>query len=98
MDMKATNISGQDVSYYPDQGILVTNTGEQVEVEMMLSGEVGGDFYGKVTKEREACFVQNDDKTDFSSGELIISPPHDMEEWNDLGEETRTAFDIISWD
>ncbi|MFB5661531.1 hypothetical protein [Alteribacillus sp. HJP-4] len=94
MDMKATNTSDQDVSFYPDQSIIVTNTGEQIDDRNDALRRRGWRFLRAGIEEGQVWFVLNDDQSDLTNIELIISPPHDMEEWEDLGEEIRTSFDI----
>ncbi|MCY7768248.1 hypothetical protein [Bacillus inaquosorum] len=44
LNMKAENTSSKDVTFNPNQAIIVTDTGEQLESQMGLMGDVGGDF------------------------------------------------------
>lgn len=41
---------------YPDQATLITSTGEQVEADIFLSDNVGGDIYEGVIKEGNVIF------------------------------------------
>ena len=87
VDMKAENTSEQDISFHPNQSIIVTDTGEQVESEMFLMGEAGGDFLGKVTKEGQTWWLLKNLDPDIKSLKLIISPPHTTDGYEDQGEE-----------
>lgn len=55
INLSVENTSDDTIGFYPDQGTLTTNTGEQANAETFLSDEVGGDFYGKV-KKKEMLF------------------------------------------
>lgn len=94
--MKAENTTDTDVTFHPNQAIIVTDTGEQIEPEMGLMGEVGGDFLGKVTKEGQVWWILKNLDKDIKNVKLIISPPTDMD-FNDLSEEKRLEFNILSW-
>jgi len=49
---------------YPDQAILVTSTGEQVEADMMVSDAVGGEIHEGVIKEGNLIFYLNRGEAD----------------------------------
>ncbi|MCY8103375.1 hypothetical protein [Bacillus mojavensis] len=98
VDMKAENTYSKDVTFDPNQAVIVTNTGEQLESEMGLMGEVGGDFLGKVKKEGQAWWILKDNSKDISSLKMIISPPSDAKTYDDLGSEKRLDFDILSFE
>ena len=55
INMTASNSTDQTISFYPDQATLVTDTGQQVDADLWFSGNVGGDFLGKVTIGRRCC-------------------------------------------
>lgn len=98
IDMKAENTSDKDVEFHPNQAILVTDTGEQVESDMFLMGDVGGDFLGKVKKEDQTWWMLDDPDSDIKSIKMIISPPSTMEDWEDLSEEKRIEFEVLSFE
>lgn len=57
VSMRAQNTTDDTVSFYPDQAVLTTSTGEQIEnAELFLSDHVGGDFIGKVSKEGKVIY------------------------------------------
>jgi hypothetical protein len=98
VDMMTENKTDKDVSFYPDQAIITTDTGEQLESEMLLSGEAGGDFYGNVKKEGQAWYILKDPEAEINKITLIVSPPYDMNTIEDIGEEKRIEFDVLSWE
>ncbi|PAE96677.1 hypothetical protein [Shouchella clausii] len=98
VDMIAENTSDEDVTFHPNQATLVTSTGEQLESEMFLMGDAGGDFYGNVVKEGQTWWLITDTEATIDSIKMIISPPHSTENWDDLAEEVRLDFEIISWE
>ena len=81
--MKAENTSEDTISFYPDQAVMTTNTGEQVESDIFLSDDVGGDFYGKVNKKGNVIFVLESPAEDITDIKLIINAAID-EDWNSL--------------
>jgi len=85
MDMSAENTTDDTVSFYPDQGTLVTDTGQQVEADLFLSGSVGGDFLGKVTLEDSVIWVLKHDEN-IKNLKLHIDGPVDTN-FNTIAEE-----------
>ncbi len=53
------NTSDETVSFHPNQARLVTNTGEQVNADIVISEDVGGEFLGKVKKKVGYCSMSN---------------------------------------
>ncbi|WP_200411957.1 hypothetical protein [Virgibacillus salexigens] len=84
--MKTENTSEETVSFYPDQATLTTNAGDQVDADLMLSDDVGGDFYGQTKKEGEVIFQLDTPAADISDIKLIINGAHD-ENIDSLGED-----------
>lgn len=98
VDMSVHNTSEDDITFHPNQATLVTSTGEQVESEIFLMGEAGGDFYGGVKKEDQTWWLLNDLDTDIENIKMIISPPTEGDSWEGIGEEKRLDFEILSWE
>ncbi|WP_068672321.1 hypothetical protein [Oceanobacillus sp. Castelsardo] len=96
--MKAENTSDDDIEFHPNNSIMVTNTGEQVESDMFLMGDAGGEFLGKVKKEGQTWWILQDADEDISEVKMIISPPYTMDDWEDLAEEKRIEFEVLSWE
>ena len=57
---KVENTSDEDITIFPDQGTITTDTGEQVDAELLLSDDLGGEYYGKVNKEGDISFQVKD--------------------------------------
>ncbi|MEK5107015.1 hypothetical protein MHI57_09585 [Cytobacillus sp. FSL K6-0129] len=94
IDITAENTTEDDITFDPNQAIIVTDTGEQIESDLGLMGEAGGDFLGKVTKEGSTWwFLDNIDK-DVKKITVIISAPYDTQTGESIGEEKRIEFEI----
>ncbi len=77
--MTVENTDDSDVSIYPDQAVLTTDSGVQVDADVLLSDDVGGDFHGEVTKEGEVIFLLDLPVDEIKDIKLIINPAHDEE-------------------
>ena len=86
INLSVENTSDDTIGFYPDQGTLTTNTGEQANAETFLSDEVGGDFYGKVKKEGNVIFQANSEAPEITQLKYIIDGAHDAD-FNSLGEQ-----------
>ncbi|PGK51347.1 hypothetical protein CN918_26515 [Priestia megaterium] len=95
ISMKVENTSDEDVTFYPSETIAVTDTGEQVETSDELTGDVGGDFLGKVKREGDVVFLLKDPKADIKSIKFIFDGPADKDMYEISGEK-RLTFDILS--
>lgn len=95
VDMKVKNTSDQDVTFYPDQAVLVTDTGEQVE-SGLIGDDLGGDFLGKVEKEGMAMWVLKDPDKEVKTIKMIISAPYGTNDLEDMGQEKRLEFEILN--
>ncbi|MDM5208403.1 hypothetical protein [Cytobacillus kochii] len=94
IDVTAENTTEDDITFDPNQAIIVTDTGEQIESDLGLMGDAGGDFLGKVTKEGSTWwFLDNIDK-DVKRINVIISAPYDTQTGESIGEEKRIEFEI----
>lgn len=98
VDMEVENNSDQDITFHPNQATMVTSNGEQVESEMFLMGDVGGDFYGGVKKADQAWWLIDNVDDDIENIKMIIDAPYYIDDWEDIGEEKRLDFEILSWE
>lgn len=89
--MKVENKTEENLSIYPDQSIITTNTKEQKEANIFISDDVGGDFLGQVIKEGNVIFLLDSKAEDLKSAKLIINAPVN-EDFDTLGE--KIEFDI----
>lgn len=85
--MEVENTSEDTIAIYPNQSILTTDAGDQVNSDVWLSDDVGGDFHGQVTKDGEVIFLLDTPAEEISSGELIIDGSHTVEDYETVGEQ-----------
>ena len=79
--------TSKEINYiYPNQGTIVTNTKEQVDCDLLLSEDIGGDFIGEVIKKGNIFFVLDSDPEEITNAKYIISGPHN-ENLDRLGED-----------
>lgn len=93
VDMKVENTVDKDITFYPDQSILVTNTKEQVEASME-SEDIGGDFLGKIEKEGTVVFFLKKSAKDVHTIELNINAPYESDTIEDVGEDLKIKVDL----
>lgn len=86
LEVSVENTNGDTNSIYPDQGTIVTNTGNQVDADLFFSDDVGGDFLGEVTKTGTVFFFFDGDTENIDNVRYIISSGHD-EDWESFGED-----------
>lgn len=86
LEVEVENNSTDTNSIYPDQGTIVTNTKEQKDAHLFLSGDVGGDFIGEVIKKDNVIFVLNSEAEEITNFKYIISGPVNAN-WDSIGEE-----------
>lgn len=84
--MKVENKSKDTNTIYPDQGILVTDTGKEVDADLFVSDDLGGDFRGEVTKEGQVYFFFDGQAKDVSEVHYLINAAQN-EDSDKLGED-----------
>lgn len=97
VDVNVENTAETDVSFYPDQAVLVTSAGDQVDTAMWMTDEVGGDFLGKVKKSGSIWWLLNNSEEDITGATMIVGGPSDTESWEDLSEEKRFEFEVLDF-
>lgn len=98
LDVESENTSDADISFYPDQMTITTDSGEQIDADIMLSDDVGGDFIGKVKKEGSIRFLTKNPEQDIKNITLVIDPPSSPETYENIGEQVRLDFEILDVD
>lgn len=96
IDVKVKNTSKQDVAFYPNQAIITTDVGEQIEETLLFTGDVGGDFLGEVEKEGIVWMPIKKDPEKIKSLTFIVNAPYDTG-MNDLGKQIRVKFDVLDY-
>lgn len=91
--IEVVNDSENTNSIYPDQGIAVTDTGKQIDADLFLSDDVGGDFHGNVTKEGDVFFFFDGNAEDVSNVRYIINSGSD-ENFESFGEDIEFNVDF----
>ncbi len=71
------NTSDETVSFHPNQARLVTNTGEQVDADIIISEDVGGEFLGKVKKEGGVLFHVESMPEELTEVRFVVEGPYD---------------------
>lgn len=91
--VEVENTSNETISFYPDQGTLVTNTKEQKEADLFLSDDVGGDFIGQVIKKGNIVFVLDSKADEINNLKFVLSHPSN-ENLENVGEDITVSYDI----
>ena len=80
------NTSDDTVSFHPNQARLVTNTGEQVDADMIISEDVGGEFLGKVKKEGGVLFHVDSMPAELTEVRFVVEGPYN-DQFNKIAED-----------
>ncbi len=73
--------------FFVGQATITTNTGEQIESDMLFSEHIDGEFIGAVKKSGTQFFIlENSDPNEIEWVRVLISGPSD-EDWEDVGED-----------
>lgn len=91
MELKAENSSDDTVGIYPDQATITTDAGDQVDADVFLSDQVGGDFIGKVKKEGSVYFFVDTPAEEIGQINLIVDGAHD-EDYESIGDQIKMSF------
>lgn len=87
------NTSTDDVGIYPDQSVIVTDTKEQVNSNIILNDQVGGDFLGQVIKDGQIYFICKNPADDIHHIQWRIDAAHDSSYYS-LGEDIIIEFEL----
>lgn len=89
------NTQDKDVDFFIDQAKLITNTKQQVESDVLLSDDIGGELLGKVKKEGNIVYVLKNTKAkDLKTLELRIDAPVDSETYDKLGDDIKLNLNV----
>src|SRR5690606_26822698 len=91
--MKVENTSEDTISIYPNQAALTTNTGEQVDADMLLSDDIGGEFFGKVNKEGDVIFQLDAPADEITKVKYIMDGAHDTS-YNSLSDQIQVDLEF----
>jgi hypothetical protein len=93
LEVEVQNTTSDTNSIYPDQGTIVTNTGNQVDADLFFSDDVGGDFLGEVTKSGTVFFFFDGDTESIENVRYVIGSGHG-EDWENFGEDIEFSVDF----
>lgn len=94
VDMDVENTSDETIEFYASQAVMTTNTGEQLEPDMLLSEHIDGEYIGAVKKSGTSFYVlENSKAEDVESIRLIYSAPVDSD-WESMGEDIDIEIDL----
>lgn len=91
--VEVENTSDETISFFPDQGTIVTDTKEQKEAEIFLSDEVGGDFIGQVKKKGNIIFILDSNAEEINNVKFVLGHPSN-ENLENVGEDITVTYDI----
>lgn len=92
-DIEVTNNSEDMNTIHPGQGIAVTDTGNQIDANLLLSDDVGGDFHGEVTKSGNVFFIYDGNADEVSNVRYIINSGHN-EDFENFDEDIEFTVDF----
>lgn len=90
-DVTITNNSNNIVGWYPNMGVSVLNTGEQLDISPIYSDDIGGDFLPNGTKKGRMVIELNRSFTNINSVKIQIDGPHNKN-FETIGEDL--LFDV----
>ncbi|MBN8235776.1 hypothetical protein JF544_10985 [Halobacillus kuroshimensis] len=94
VDMKTSNSSEDHITFYASQAVMTTNTGEQLEPDMLMSDHIDGEYLGQVNKEGTSFyFLKNSKAEDVESITLYYSAALN-ENFEDIGEEIEVDVNL----
>lgn len=91
--VEVENTSDETISFFPDQGTIVTNTKEQKGAQVFLSDEVGGDFIGQVKKKGNIIFILDSNAEEINNVKFVLGNASNSN-FENVGEEITASYDI----
>ncbi len=94
IEMAGENTSEEDMSFYLGQAVIITNTKEQLEPDMLLSEHIEGDYLGQVRQEGHNVYIlKNSAVEDLTSIEIRISAPTNSN-FDKVGEDVKHVIEV----
>ncbi|MDN3428548.1 hypothetical protein QL992_05955 [Microbacterium sp. APC 3898] len=88
------NTSEEDMSFYLDQAVAITNTKEQLDPDMLLSEYIDGEYLGQVRHEGHNVYIlKNSTVDELKSIELRIMAPYDTN-FETVGEDVSHTIEV----
>lgn len=88
VDISVENTSENDITFYAGQGIIATNTGEQVETDVWMSDYIPGDMMAG-TKASGSFFyiLENSNAEEIETIRMVFSAPYETDSFENVGDE-----------
>jgi hypothetical protein len=94
LDMTVENTSEDHITFYASQAVMTTDSGEQLDPNMLLSDHIDGEFLGEVTKSGTSFyFLENSSAEEVESINLFFSAASD-ENFESVGEEIEVEIPL----
>jgi hypothetical protein len=93
LQLEVVNNSDETNLIYPDQGTVVTDNGQQIDAELFLSDDLGGEFYGEVTKSGDVFFFFDGQAEEVSNIRYLTNSGTD-EDFEPFGEDIEFSIDF----
>lgn len=94
VDMNVENTSEDHLNFYASQAIMTTNTGEQLESDVLMSEHIDARFLGAVKKSGTALYILRDSQAEeIETIKLFFDPPHN-ESYKSVGEEIEVEISL----
>lgn len=94
MNIKVENTSGKDIHYYVGQTQIVTDTGEQIDPNVIMSDHIEGEIRAGVTQTGNLVYIMESSKADeVSEVRIIINGPQN-ENYNEIGDEIDITVEL----
>ncbi|MEY8751071.1 hypothetical protein [Alkalicoccobacillus gibsonii] len=78
IDMEVSNTEDEDINFYMDQATITTNTGEQLDPDLLASDHIGGEFLGAVNKSGSIRYMlTNSAPNEVEWVRILIDAPSD---------------------
>jgi len=94
VDMTVENTAEDHITFYASQAVMTTDSGEQLDPDMLLSDHIDGEFLGEITKSGTSFyFLENSLAEEVESITLFFSAASD-ENFENVGEEIEVEIPL----
>ncbi|MCR6096727.1 hypothetical protein HXA31_05015 [Salipaludibacillus agaradhaerens] len=94
VDVEVENTSDEDVTFFVSQATISTNTGEQLERDMLLSDHIDGEMMAGTKHSGSFLFIlENSSAEDIETIRIKMSAPIN-DDWDELGEDIDLEIEL----
>ncbi|SFA95130.1 hypothetical protein SAMN04488072_104104 [Lentibacillus halodurans] len=94
VDMNVDNTFEDNVSFYASQATMTTDTGEQLEPDMLLSEHIDGEFIGEVSKSGTSFYILEDSQAEDVESVRLIYSAASNDDFEDIGDEIDVEVEL----